>query len=95
MTPQKASVTQEVGIRELRDRLSRYLRDVADGGEVIVTDRGKRVARISPIDARDPLAELRRRGLVREPTRAKRRASGRRRPRSSAPVSELVAEQRR
>jgi prevent-host-death family protein len=35
-----------VGIRELRNNLSRYLAAVRKGEEVLVTDRGKPVARI-------------------------------------------------
>jgi prevent-host-death family protein len=37
---------REVGIRELRDNLSRFLDDVQAGRELIVTDRGRPVARI-------------------------------------------------
>lgn len=88
-------VKREVGIRELHDQLSRYVQHVADGGEVIVTSRGRRVARLSPIEAADPLAELRARGLVREPSRSKRRAPRRPGLAASGPVSELVDEQRR
>ena len=94
MTPQGSS-RREVGIRELRNGLSGYLRMVAAGGEVIVTSRGKRLARLSGLHAKDPLAELRERGLVQEPKRAKRRAGGRSRRSSGGPVADLVSEQRR
>jgi prevent-host-death family protein len=40
----------EVGIRELRLNLSRYVARVREGVEVIVTDRGNPVARLGPID---------------------------------------------
>lgn len=85
---------REVGIRELRDRLSSYLREVENGGEVIVTDRGRRVALISALDAEDPLGELRRRGLVQDPP-GEVWEPRKRRPRPKAPVSDLVGEQRR
>lgn len=39
---------QVVGIRELRDSLSRHLASVRDGAEITVTDHGKPVARIVP-----------------------------------------------
>ena len=42
----------EVGIRELRNHLSRYLDRVRDGDEVVVTDRGRAIARVTP--ARQP-----------------------------------------
>lgn len=37
-----------VGIRELKNRLSEYLRDVRRGEIVLVTDRGEVVAEFSP-----------------------------------------------
>lgn len=40
----------EVGIRELRLNLSRYVARVREGAEVIVTDHGHPVARLGPID---------------------------------------------
>jgi len=39
----------DVGIRELRGSLSEYLARVRDGDELVVTERGKAVARIVPI----------------------------------------------
>jgi hypothetical protein len=43
----------------------------------------------------DPFADLRAGGLVREATRPKRKLAGHRRLVATAPVSDLVAEQRR
>lgn len=39
----------EVGVRELKQQLSKYLDEVERGAEVIVTDRGRPKARIVPI----------------------------------------------
>ena len=36
----------EIPVRELKSRLSEYLRKVAEGEEVVVTSRGKAVARL-------------------------------------------------
>lgn len=37
-----------VGIRELKDRLSEYVKSVATGGpDVVITDRGRAVARLT------------------------------------------------
>lgn len=85
----------EVGIRELHDQLSRYVQHAAQGGEVVVTMRGRRVARLSPVNEADPLADLRTRGLVREPTQPKQPSAAHKQLRSLGPVSDLVVEQRR
>lgn len=92
MTPQEV-LKREVGVREFHDHLSRYVRHVADGGEVTVTMRGKRIARLAPVDRHDPLDGLRTRGLVSDPIAAWR--PPRHRVQADAPVSELVADQRR
>lgn len=40
-----------VGIRALRDGLSRHLESVREGRTITITDHGKPVARIVPVDA--------------------------------------------
>ncbi len=40
--------TQTVGVRELRQNLSRYLERVKDGETLTVTERGREVARLVP-----------------------------------------------
>ena len=44
-------MTSTVGIREAKINLSRILRRVRHGAEVVITDRGKPVGRIVPIRA--------------------------------------------
>lgn len=95
MTPHQSPPKSEVGVRELHDQLSRYVRHASEGGEVVVTMRGRRVARLAPMNEADPLSDLRTRGLVREPTRRKRAGTEHRQLRSPEPISDLVAEQRR
>jgi prevent-host-death family protein len=84
----------EVGVRELKNNLSRYLEQVKEGTEVLVTERGRPIAHLVSVDGpTDRLAELVAAGAVRAP-----RAGARRLPRpvaASRPVSDLVAEQRR
>jgi antitoxin (DNA-binding transcriptional repressor) of toxin-antitoxin stability system len=94
VTPHKPPLKPKVGVRELHDQLSRYVQHAAAGGEVVVTMRGRAVARLAPMPANDALTDLRERGLVQEPQR-EWLPRGRARPRPSAPVSDLVAEQRR
>ena len=64
---------RRAGISELKARLSEYLDRVKAGEEVLVTERGRVIARISPVEGaeRDEsrLAQLVRRGLVRPPRR--------------------------
>jgi len=43
---------ENVSVRELRDRLGHYLRAVRQGRIVVVTSRGKPVARLVPISPR-------------------------------------------
>jgi len=43
---------EKVGVRELKDRLSHYLRAVRQGQVVEVTVRGKPVARLVPVQPR-------------------------------------------
>jgi prevent-host-death family protein len=42
----------EISVRELKSRLSAYLRKVAAGEEVVVTSHGKEVARLVPPHSR-------------------------------------------
>ncbi len=82
-----------IGIRELRDGLSRYLAEVRAGLTLTVTDHGRPVARIVPVDGSSPLERLIAEGLV-QPARRRERSA----PQpveASGTVSDLVAEQRR
>ena len=84
---------ESVGIRELRAGLSRYLAQVRAGRSITVTDHGRPVARIVPVDQPSPSERLTAEGLV-QPARQRRRSA----PRpveASGTVSDLVAEQRR
>lgn len=51
-------------IRELRDRLSRYLERVRDGEEIIGTDRGAAFARVLPIEQPRPSDRLVADGII-------------------------------
>lgn len=46
-----------VGIRELKNRLSEYLRQVQNGERVLVTDRGRVIAELRPPGAPDEVAK--------------------------------------
>lgn len=47
-----------IGIRELRQRASRYLREVERGETIEVTDRGRPVARLVPVPRSSGIDEL-------------------------------------
>jgi prevent-host-death family protein len=82
-----------IGVRELRDGLSRHLARVRAGATLTVTDHGRPVARIVPVNGPNALERLTAEGRVRSPA-----ASGRGRPkpvRASGMVSDLLDEQRR
>jgi len=84
----------EVGIRELRDNLSRYLKQVKEGEDVVVTDHGRAVARIISFDVPRPLDQLIEAGLV-TPAVEEKHPDLPTRIVASGPVSPLVGEQRR
>lgn len=83
----------DVGVRALRDELSRHLDEVKDGHTITVTERGRPIARIVPVTEHSTLERLRAEGRV-SPARSRRRPLP---PAvaSDGSVSELVSEQRR
>lgn len=83
----------DIGVRELRDGLSRHLEEVRAGHTITITVHGRPVARVVPVEAPTPLERLRAEGRV-IPARARKRRA----PQPVAAdgsVSGLVAEQRR
>jgi prevent-host-death family protein len=55
-----------VGIRELKARLSSYIRQAKSGASVVITDRGEPVARLVPVgqSLEDRMGDLVEAGLV-------------------------------
>ncbi len=83
-----------VGIRELRDQLSKWVARARKGEEVVITDRGKPVARLVPVDGESNFDRLVRGGVI-TPPRSKRRTRGMPRVKAKGSVSDLVIEDRR
>jgi len=83
-----------VGVAELRQRLAYYLELAAAGEEIVVTDRGRPIARLVAATTASKLGELVAAGLAHRPTRSKRMWTG---PRLTVAggLGDLVAEQRR
>jgi prevent-host-death family protein len=57
-------VMERVGVRELRQNLSVFLRRVRAGESLEVTERGQPVARLEPIATDDALSRLERDGRI-------------------------------
>lgn len=86
-----------VGVRELKTRLSEFLRRVADGERITVTDRGRPVAVIAPPTETGPdegVMQMVREGLA---SWGGGKPVGSRRPVKirGKPISETVLEDRR
>ena len=65
----------KVGVRQFRDGLSQYLQRVQDGDVFVVTDRGRAIARVVPINGDDVMERLIAEGLVTPASSPKRLAS--------------------
>ena len=68
-----------IGMFEAKTHLSALTRRVANGGEIVVTDRGRPVMKLVPIEAKpaaDPLAHARRIEALRQQAVAWRKARG-------------------
>ena len=84
----------EVGIAELRRALKDWVERARSGDEVIVTERGKPVARLSGIDSDLLIDRLVAEGRVSRPTAPRPRATGARRIHARGSVSDLFVEDR-
>ena len=83
----------DVGIRELRAGLSRYVDQVKQGEEIVVTDHGKPVARLVPMNGERKIDRLIREGVV-IPARSRTGWRPERLIPVEGSVSEIVIEQR-
>ena len=91
------------GIAELKAQLSHYLSMTRAGEEVVITDRGRPVARLMPLDERETdipahLLEMERRGEVRIGTVRSTQKAGelpRPRTREGYSVVQALIEERR
>ncbi|MBX3332332.1 MAG: type II toxin-antitoxin system prevent-host-death family antitoxin [Nitrospira sp.] len=87
----------QVGVRELKNRLSGYLKRVQGGEEIVVTERGRSVARIVPVkpaSLKQALEPMLRDGAVRW-SGGKPRGASRRPVIRGKSVADTVKEERR
>ncbi len=52
-------MSKSVGIRELKAHLSRYMKEVKEGDEILVSERGRVIARLVPVEPRTDAGRLR------------------------------------
>lgn len=90
-------IERTVGIRELKSKLSECVRDVKMGATIVVTEHGRRVARMVPetpsLD--DRLAALKHAGAILWSGRRLRRTKPDVRPRGKRTVADILVENRR
>jgi len=83
----------DVGIRDLRAGLSRYVERVKQGEEIVVTEHGRPVARLLPMNGERKIDRLIREGVV---IPARSRTGWLPEPiKTKGTVSDIVIEQRR
>lgn len=85
----------EVGVAQLRRELKDWLERARSGDEVVITERGRPVARLSGIDLAPFLDRLAEQDQLSGPPIARRRtARGRKRVKARGDVSNLIAAER-
>lgn len=85
----------EVGVAQLRRELKDWLERVQSGDEVVITERGRPVARLSGIDVAPLLDRLTEQGQISGAPRTLRpTARGRRRVDAKGDVADLVVAER-
>ena len=93
---------QMVGIKELKNKLTYYLKLTRKGDKIIVTDRGAPLAIIRNLEnlenahgLEERLASLANRGMIRLPRRQGKLARFRSIETAGKPVSQIIIEERR
>lgn len=85
----------EVGVAQLRRELKEWLDRAQSGDEVVVTDRGRPVARLSGIDAAPILDQLTAEGRISRPPGSPRpTARGRKRVTARGEISPVISRER-
>jgi prevent-host-death family protein len=86
----------DVTVTELRAHLSSWLERARNGDEVVITDRGVPVARLTGLATTATLERLTAGGVIGRPAAPRRpSASGRARPRPRRSLADIVSDQRR
>lgn len=85
----------QLEITEFRSNMRRWLSEIESGGEIILTDRNRPMARITGIKVSPIMEQMKRAGLIRGPRNPNRvQATGRKRVPVRGSVSEIITELR-
>ncbi|MEX0835997.1 MAG: type II toxin-antitoxin system prevent-host-death family antitoxin [Nitriliruptor sp.] len=84
----------EVGVRELKQRLSEYLDRAARGERITVTERGRPKALLVPLAGGDHIQRGIDEGWITPPTEEGGLPAAPRRARATVTVAEMIAEDR-
>ncbi|HKW84422.1 MAG TPA: type II toxin-antitoxin system prevent-host-death family antitoxin [Burkholderiaceae bacterium] len=84
-----------IGIFEAKNRLSELVERAARGEEIVISRRGKQVARLLPLDAPDSHAAARARALAQRIRRSRQAYGSTRAPGDRASLRDLIEEGRR
>lgn len=84
----------DVGVTEFRRDLKEWLSRVSAGEEIVITERGKPIARVSPVGLEERLARLVREGILTPPLKPDTKVASRPRVRPRESVSELLIQMR-
>jgi prevent-host-death family protein len=86
----------DVAVTELRAQLRTWLDRARAGEEVVITERGIPIARLSGVSTAPLLERLTNEGVIGRPVTTQRpQATARKRVRATRPLSEIISEQRR
>jgi prevent-host-death family protein len=95
-------IMQSIGVKELKNRLTHYLKLVRNGDQVIVTERGNPIAILHGLEkveltdsAEEKLAALAARGLVRLPLKWTSLPRIKAVKATGIPASRIIVEERR
>ncbi len=93
---------QMIGIKELKDKLTYYLKMTRRGDNVIVTDRGAPIAIIHSLDriesnagVDERIGSLAKRGMIRLPLKRGKLTAFKSIEAAGKPASEIIIEERR
>jgi prevent-host-death family protein len=85
----------EVAVSALRAELKQWIEAARSGQDVVITERGVPVARLTAVDSADLIARLERDGLLTTPAAERPAAHVEEPARGGAPVSGLIRRLRR